>query len=96
MYLSNESGYYLDVSIYREKEDERTGQVVSTCFYGAIFLLIQIFSVHCQQNFLFFCEIILESYGIKQGPLHGLQVKAPYVTKDRLQVSKYDPCSVNK
>ncbi|CAB4030503.1 acetyl- carboxylase-like isoform X2, partial [Paramuricea clavata] len=59
VYLSNESGYYLDVSIYREVEDQRTGQ------------------------------IILESYGLKQGPLHGLQVNSPYVTKDRLQLKRF-------
>lgn len=27
MFLSNESGYYLDISTYREVTDERTGQV---------------------------------------------------------------------
>ncbi|XP_028408241.1 acetyl-CoA carboxylase-like isoform X2 [Dendronephthya gigantea] len=59
VYLSNESGYYLDVSIYRETEDQRTGQIV------------------------------LESYGLKQGPLHGLLVNSPYVTKDRLQLKRF-------
>ena len=38
------------------------------------------------KNFLLLLQIILESYGIKQGPLHSLQVNSPYVTKDRLQV----------
>ena len=30
LFLSNESGYYLDITMYREVTDEKTGQVMKT------------------------------------------------------------------
>jgi len=36
MYLTNDSGYYLDMSTYKEVVDERTGEVIYSSSYGAI------------------------------------------------------------
>ncbi|XP_052810901.1 acetyl-CoA carboxylase-like isoform X2 [Mya arenaria] len=54
-YLTNESGYYLNISLYREVAEEHSGL------------------------------IMLQSYGSRKGPLDGLLVATPYVTKDHLQ-----------
>ena len=59
LFLTNESGYYLDISLYREETDTRTGQVM------------------------------FKAYGVKQGPLHGLLISTPYVTKDHLQLKRF-------
>ncbi|XP_035827708.1 acetyl-CoA carboxylase isoform X2 [Aplysia californica] len=59
VFITNESGYYLDISLYREVTDPRTGQ------------------------------IMFEAYGEKQGPLHGLLISTPYLTKDHLQLKRY-------
>lgn len=32
---------------------------------------------------------MFKAYGTKQGPLHGLLVSAPYVTKDHLQLKRF-------
>ncbi|XP_013400503.1 acetyl-CoA carboxylase isoform X2 [Lingula anatina] len=58
LFLTNESGYYLDISMYREVTDLRTGQ------------------------------IMFQAYGAKQGPLHGMLISSPYVTKDHLQLKR--------
>ena len=34
-------------------------------------------------------QVILETYGNKIGPLHGLKVNTPYVTKDHLQQKRF-------
>ncbi|KAK2717768.1 hypothetical protein QYM36_006530, partial [Artemia franciscana] len=57
--LANESGYYLDVCMYKEVTDPKTGVVK------------------------------FEAYGPRMGPLHGLQVSTPYVTKDFLQLKRF-------
>lgn len=57
--LTNESGYYLDISLYREVSDAKTGLIK------------------------------FESFGTKQGPLHGLPVSTPYMTKDYLQQKRF-------
>ncbi|CAL1538931.1 unnamed protein product [Lymnaea stagnalis] len=59
VFITNESGYYLDISLYKEVTDPRTGQ------------------------------IMFEAYGVKQGPLHGLLISTPYLTKDHLQNKRY-------
>ncbi|XP_052451769.1 acetyl-CoA carboxylase isoform X2 [Carassius gibelio] len=59
LFLSNESGYYLDISLYKEVTDPSTGQ------------------------------IMFQSYGEKQGPLHGMLINTPYVTKDLLQSKRF-------
>ncbi|XP_064618157.1 acetyl-CoA carboxylase-like isoform X2 [Liolophura sinensis] len=59
LFLTNESGYYLDISLYKEAKDPRTGQVM------------------------------FEAYGAKQGPLNGLLISTPYVTKDHLQLKRF-------
>ncbi|XP_064793859.1 acetyl-CoA carboxylase-like isoform X4 [Oncorhynchus masou masou] len=59
LFLTNESGYYLDISLYKEVTDPSTGQ------------------------------IMFQSYGDKQGPLHGMLINHPYVTKDLLQSKRF-------
>ncbi|KAM7391893.1 hypothetical protein PAMP_022541 [Pampus punctatissimus] len=59
LFLTNESGYYLDISLYKEVIDPSSGQ------------------------------IMFQSYGDKQGPLHGMLINAPYVTKDLLQAKRF-------
>ncbi|XP_056601991.1 acetyl-CoA carboxylase isoform X2 [Triplophysa dalaica] len=59
LFLTNESGYYLDISLYKEVTDSTTGQ------------------------------IMFQSYGDKQGPLHGMLINTPYVTKDLLQAKRF-------
>ncbi|RLV97111.1 hypothetical protein DV515_00012161 [Chloebia gouldiae] len=51
LFLTNESGYYLDISLYK--------------------------------------EIMFQAYGDKQGPLHGMLINTPYVTKDLLQSKRF-------
>ncbi|XP_076466128.1 acetyl-CoA carboxylase-like isoform X2 [Babylonia areolata] len=59
LFVTNESGYYLDISLYREITDSRTGQIQ------------------------------FESYSAKRGALHGLLVSTPYLTKDHLQLKRF-------
>ncbi|XP_061116348.1 acetyl-CoA carboxylase isoform X4 [Conger conger] len=59
LFLTNESGYYLDISLYKEVTDPGSGQ------------------------------IMFQSYGDKQGPLHGMLMNTPYVTKDLLQAKRF-------
>uniref|UniRef100_T1JBH2 Uncharacterized protein n=1 Tax=Strigamia maritima TaxID=126957 RepID=T1JBH2_STRMM len=64
LFVANESGYYLDISVYKEFTDARTG-------------LIQ-----------------FEAWGTKQGPLHGLPISTPYMTKDFLQQKRFQAQSL--
>ncbi|KAF2367472.1 Biotin carboxylase-like N-terminal domain [Trinorchestia longiramus] len=57
--LSNESGYFLDLNLYKEVTDKLNGQIK------------------------------FEGFGSRQGPLHGLSVSTPYVTKDYLQLKRF-------
>ncbi|XP_029649542.1 acetyl-CoA carboxylase-like isoform X2 [Octopus sinensis] len=57
--VTNESGYYLDISLYREVTDAKTGLVM------------------------------FQGYGTKQGPYHGLLTSTPYMTKDHLQLKRF-------
>ncbi|XP_023857626.1 acetyl-CoA carboxylase 2-like isoform X2 [Salvelinus sp. IW2-2015] len=59
LFLTNESGYNLDISLYKEVTDPSTGQ------------------------------IMFQSYEDKQGPLHGMLINHPYVTKDLLQYKRF-------
>uniref|UniRef100_A0A8C2PQS0 acetyl-CoA carboxylase n=1 Tax=Cyprinus carpio TaxID=7962 RepID=A0A8C2PQS0_CYPCA len=59
LFLTDESGYYLDISLYKEVTDPSTGQ------------------------------IMFQSYGDKHGPLHGMLINTPYVTKDLLQSKRF-------
>ncbi|XP_041957093.1 acetyl-CoA carboxylase isoform X3 [Alosa sapidissima] len=59
LFLTNESGYYLDISLYKEVTDPSSGQ------------------------------IMFQSYGDKQGLLHGMLISTPYVTKDLLQAKRF-------
>ncbi|XP_051952491.1 acetyl-CoA carboxylase-like isoform X1 [Xyrauchen texanus] len=64
LFLTNESGYYLDISLYKEVTDPTAGQ------------------------------IMFQSYGDKQGPLHGMLINTPYVTKDLLQAKRFQAQSL--
>ncbi|XP_066466005.1 acetyl-CoA carboxylase 2 isoform X2 [Tiliqua scincoides] len=64
LFLTDDSGYYLDISIYKEVNDPRTG------------------------------NIMFHSYGDKQGPLHGMLINTPYVTKDLLQAKRFQAQSL--
>lgn len=57
--IANDSGYFLDITMYTEITDPETGTI----------------------KFL--------AYGPKQGPLHGLAISTPYVTKDYLQQKRF-------
>ncbi|XP_063969752.1 acetyl-CoA carboxylase-like isoform X3 [Lytechinus pictus] len=59
IFVTNESGYRLDISTYREETDPSTGLV----------------------KFV--------SYGMRKGVLHGRLINAPYMTKDHLQLKRY-------
>ncbi|XP_032433861.1 acetyl-CoA carboxylase isoform X2 [Xiphophorus hellerii] len=59
LFLTNESGYYLDISLYKEVTEPSSRQ------------------------------IMFQSYGDKQGPLHGMLINTPYVTKDLLQAKRF-------
>uniref|UniRef100_A0A3P9QGK0 acetyl-CoA carboxylase n=1 Tax=Poecilia reticulata TaxID=8081 RepID=A0A3P9QGK0_POERE len=64
LFLTNESGYYLDISLYKEVTDPSSRQ------------------------------IMFQSYGDKQGPLHGMLINTPYVTKDLLQAKRFQAQSL--
>uniref|UniRef100_UPI00358EE22F acetyl-CoA carboxylase-like isoform X2 n=1 Tax=Myxine glutinosa TaxID=7769 RepID=UPI00358EE22F len=64
LFLTNESGYYLDISLYKEVTDNSIGQIM-------------------------FC-----AYGDKRGPLHGMLINMPYVTKDLLQAKRFQAQSM--
>ncbi|CAL8348024.1 unnamed protein product [Lota lota] len=64
LFLTNESGYYLDISLYKEVTEPFTGQ------------------------------IMFQSYGDKQGPLHSMLINTPYVTKDLLQAKRFQAQSL--
>ncbi|XP_059611586.1 acetyl-CoA carboxylase [Phlebotomus argentipes] len=57
--IANDSGYFLDLSLYIEVKDPETG------------------------------VIRFQSHGTKQGPLHGLAISTPYMTKDFLQQKRF-------
>ncbi|XP_031712887.1 acetyl-CoA carboxylase 1 isoform X3 [Anarrhichthys ocellatus] len=71
LFLTNESGYYLDISLYKEVTDARTGQVGPKDR-----------------------QIMFQAYGDKQGPLHGMLINTPYVTKDLLQSKRFQAQSL--
>ncbi|XP_047674506.1 acetyl-CoA carboxylase 2 isoform X2 [Tachysurus fulvidraco] len=64
LFLTNENGYYLDISLYAEVTDTASGQ------------------------------IMLKSYTDKHGPLHGMLINTPYVTKDLLQAKRFQAQSL--
>uniref|UniRef100_A0A4W4E4N3 acetyl-CoA carboxylase n=1 Tax=Electrophorus electricus TaxID=8005 RepID=A0A4W4E4N3_ELEEL len=64
LFLTNESGYYLDISLYQEVTDPTSGQ------------------------------IMFQSYTEKHGPLHGMLINTPYVTKDLLQAKRFQAQSL--
>ncbi|XP_031682323.1 acetyl-CoA carboxylase 1 isoform X2 [Oncorhynchus kisutch] len=71
LFLTNESGYYLDISLYKEVTDSRTGQLGPKDR-----------------------QIMFQAYGDTQGPLHGMLINTPYVTKDLLQSKRFQAQSL--
>lgn len=43
---------------------------------------------------LCFLQIMFQAYGDKQGPLHGMLINTPYVTKDLLQSKRFQAQSL--
>lgn len=41
-----------------------------------------------------FIQIMFQAYGDKQGPLHGMLINTPYVTKDLLQSKRFQAQSL--
>lgn len=41
-----------------------------------------------------FVQIMFQAYGDKQGPLHGMLINTPYVTKDLLQSKRFQAQSL--
>ena len=42
----------------------------------------------------FLVQIMFQAYGDKQGPLHGMLINTPYVTKDLLQSKRFQAQSL--
>uniref|UniRef100_A0A8C7UBM4 acetyl-CoA carboxylase n=1 Tax=Oncorhynchus mykiss TaxID=8022 RepID=A0A8C7UBM4_ONCMY len=68
LFLTNESGYYLDISLYKEVTDSLTLSPL--------------------------LQIMFQAYGDTQGPLHGMLINTPYVTKDLLQSKRFQAQSL--
>lgn len=85
LFLTNESGYYLDISLYKEVTDPSSGQVRTVC--GDL-LRVVVLLPHLTSSSVSF-QIMFQSYGDKQGPLHGMLINTPYVTKDLLQAKRF-------
>ena len=62
LFLANESGYYLDMHIYKEVRDNMSGQMRFETWTGT---------------------------NTKPGPLHDLPISSPYMTKDYLQLKRF-------
>lgn len=62
LFLANESGYLLDMHLYKEVRDPLTGQMKFEAWHGI---------------------------SNKPGPLHDLPISTPYMTKDYLQLKRF-------
>lgn len=94
LFLTNESGYYLDISLYKEVTDRSSGQVRTVCLAFLKTTRRSYFIFHGHTNVkinlpIFPSQIMFQSYGDKQGPLHGMLINTPYVTKDLLQAKRF-------
>lgn len=104
LFLTNESGYYLDISLYEEVTDPSSGQVRTVAFIFSAFCDITCELCDNVENLprlqfhdemshgltsSFSFQIMFQSYGDKQGPLHGMLINTPYVTKDLLQAKRF-------
>ncbi|XP_066546122.1 acetyl-CoA carboxylase isoform X2 [Amia ocellicauda] len=85
LFLTNESGYYLDISLYKEVTDPRTAQIEEDNNKGRNGRKVQK---------RLDSKIMFHSYGDKQGPLHGMLINTPYVTKDLLQSKRFQAQSL--
>ncbi|KAK7068522.1 hypothetical protein SK128_027163 [Halocaridina rubra] len=90
--LANESGYYLDMHLYREVTDKLTGQVKFSEYQvesaprsPSANGIRRRFSSPGRGVF----PIKFEGFGARQGPLHGLPISTPYMTKDYLQLKRF-------
>lgn len=104
LFLTNESGYYLDISLYEEVTNPSSGQVRPVAlklnvnqkvwYCGRRFVLNSGFMVAfswSNESLIppFSFKIMFQSYGDKQGLLHGMLINTPYVTKDLLQAKRF-------
>lgn len=101
LFITNESGYYLDISLYKEVTDSGSGQVrtVDQAILWKIKSnelkdLLTSHGLCCLFDYRnskrpFPLQIMFQSYGEKQGPLHGMLINTPYVTKDLLQAKRF-------
>ena len=102
VYLTNQSGYYLDITMYKEVSDEASGHVRSLLKYNASLVILSTVNmgkgeiymytyvgVDCINRALSGCpQVMFQAYGNKQGPLHGMLMSTPYMTKDHLQLKR--------
>lgn len=93
--LTNESGYYLDISLYKEVRDPSTGNV-STAQRETPPRPLRAapMSARRQPTLCSPLQIMFQSYGDKQGAQHGMLINTPYVTKDLLQAKRFQAQSL--
>lgn len=94
LFLTNESGYYLDISLYEEVTDPVSGQV--SCPLPGLLKRkkdtlegVDVKVTRVNAALVPSLQIMFQSYGDKQGPLHGMLINTPYVTKDLLQAKRF-------
>lgn len=56
--------------------------------------VVEEISVTVKWRLLAFFQIMFQAYGDKQGPLHGMLINTPYVTKDLLQSKRFQAQSL--
>ncbi|XP_015683544.1 acetyl-CoA carboxylase-like [Protobothrops mucrosquamatus] len=110
LFLTNESGYYLDISLYKEVTDSRTasrtelkiniqlapsGKAIPIRLFltneSGYYLDISLYKEVTDSRT---AQIMFQAYGDKQGPLHGMLINTPYVTKDLLQSKRFQAQSL--
>lgn len=89
LFLTNESGYYLDISLYEEVTDQSSGQVKEVFFLRSFRHFMAAFYGQNISVIISVLQIMFHSYGEKQGPLNGMLISTPYVTKDLLQAKRF-------
>ncbi|XP_077869541.1 acetyl-CoA carboxylase-like, partial [Saccoglossus kowalevskii] len=57
--------------------------------YGARLWKLRVLQAELKLTVRLTASIMFEAYGVKQGPLHGLLVSTPYMTKDHLQAKRF-------
>lgn len=79
--IANDSGYFLDIAMYKEVTDSDgiVSIVLSLCYCD----------IKNLNSFIIHLQIKFQSYSKKHGPLHGLPISTPYLTKDFLQQKRF-------